>query len=85
MAKPFQFKLEKVLDYRGQLEEQAKGVLASAQEAYDTQAAVVENLTNQMAAHLSKEAESQKSPNACGCGDSIKRPLSRICSGRGWN
>jgi len=63
MAKPFHFKLEKVLDYRGQLEEQAKGILAKAQEAYDAQAAVVETLTNQMAAHLNKEAESQKSPN----------------------
>ena len=63
MSKPFQFKLEKVLDYRGQLEEQAKGALAVAQEAYDAQNAQVQQLMDQMAAHLEKEVESQKSAN----------------------
>ena len=63
MPKPFSFKLEKVLDFRGQLEEQAKAALAAAQEAYDSQSAVVENLTNQLAQHLNNERQSQKSAN----------------------
>ena len=63
MVKPFHFKLEKVLDYRGQLEEQAKGALAQAKEAYDAQMAVVEDYTNRMATHLDNKAKSQKSAN----------------------
>lgn len=63
MPKPFHFKLEKVLDYRGQLEEQAKAELAAAQSAYDAQAAVVNDLRTKQAAHLAKEMESQKNPN----------------------
>lgn len=63
MSKPFSFKLDKVLDYRGQLEEQAKAALAKAQEVHDTQKAVVERLTAQLEAHLVKEEESHKSAN----------------------
>lgn len=63
MPKPFRFKLEKVLDYRGQLEEQAKAALASAQAEYDAQVAVVNDLRNKQAAHIAKEKESQKSAN----------------------
>ncbi len=63
MSKPFRFKLEKVLDYRGQLEEQAKAVLAQAQNAYDTQAALVARLRERMAAHMAKQVESEKSTN----------------------
>jgi len=63
MAKPFSFKLEKVLDYRAQLEEQAKAELARAQRNYDAQLKVVEDLNARLAAHLTKEQESRKSAN----------------------
>lgn len=63
MPKPFKFKLEKVLDYRGQLEEQAKSALAKAQEAFDRQQTLVDDLTDRMAAHMRKEGESMKSSN----------------------
>lgn len=63
MAKPFSFKLEKVLDYRGQLEEQAKAALALAQQVRDVQKEKVDDLHARMRAHLDKEAESCKSAN----------------------
>ncbi|QJB55604.1 flagellar export protein FliJ [Pseudodesulfovibrio sp. zrk46] len=63
MSKPFHFKLEKVLDYRGQLEEQAKSALAAAQAAYNTQLEQVRTIEANMAAHMAKQEESQKSPN----------------------
>lgn len=63
MPKPFSFKLEKVLDYRGQLEEQAKSALAAAQRNYDAQAELVEELDRKLAAHMAKEQKSQKTPN----------------------
>jgi flagellar FliJ protein len=63
MAKPFSFKLEKVLDYRAQLEEQAKAALARAQEVRDAQAARVDDLDARLQAHLAKAAESGKSAN----------------------
>jgi len=34
MPKPFRFSLQKVLEYRGQLEDQAKIALAKAQQAH---------------------------------------------------
>lgn len=63
MPKPFRFKLDKVLDYREQLEEQAKAALARAKAAYDAQADVVANLEARMEAHMQKEQESRKSTN----------------------
>ncbi|QGY40086.1 flagellar export protein FliJ [Pseudodesulfovibrio cashew] len=63
MPKPFHFKLERVLDYRTQLEDQAKSELARAQHAFDEQAAVVDDLLSRQAAHLASEAESRKSAN----------------------
>lgn len=63
MAKQFKFKLDKVLDYREQLEEQAKATLAKAQEAYDLQNQEVTRLLNVHEAHMAKEIESQKSAN----------------------
>lgn len=63
MSKPFKFKLEKVLDYRGQLEEEAKAALARAQEAYDAKRAVVADMEARFAAHSANEAESRKSSN----------------------
>ncbi|WP_319469102.1 flagellar export protein FliJ [uncultured Pseudodesulfovibrio sp.] len=63
MSKPFHFKLEKVLDYRGQLEEQAKAALAAAQAKHDRQAELVSGLRDRLAAHMDKQAESNKSAN----------------------
>jgi flagellar FliJ protein len=63
MSKPFLFKLEKVLDYRGQLEEQAKAALALAQEAYDAKATVVAGMEACFAEHMDKEGESMGSAN----------------------
>lgn len=63
MPKKFSFKLEKVLDYRGQLEEQAKSALAAAQAKYDAQVRVVDDLVSRLKAHMAKERESQKSTN----------------------
>ena len=51
MARPFRFSLERVLDYRGQLEEQAKLALAKAQYAYQIQTQQAKSLREQLAAH----------------------------------
>lgn len=63
MPKPFAFKLEKVLDYRLQLEEQAKAELNKAQHAHDAQASVVRQLTEQLTDHMAKEQASRTSAN----------------------
>jgi flagellar FliJ protein len=63
MPKPFRFKLDKVLDYREQLEEQAKGALARARAARDAQAEKLGDLEARLAAHLETETESRKSAN----------------------
>lgn len=63
MPRPFHFKLDKVLDYREQLEEQAKGELARAKAVRDAQADKLADLEARLAAHLAGEAESCKSAN----------------------
>jgi len=63
MPKPFKFKLDKVLDYREQLEEQAKAALASARAARDAQANMVAGFEERLATHLAREGESRKSSN----------------------
>ena len=63
MPKPFNFKLDKVLDYREQLEEQAKAALANARAERDAQASKVANLKQRLETHMSKESESRKSSN----------------------
>ena len=63
MVKPFTFKLEKVLDYREQLEEQAKGELAKAKAARDAQAARVADLEARLAGHMANEKASRKTTN----------------------
>ncbi|MFZ5426542.1 MAG: flagellar export protein FliJ [Thermodesulfobacteriota bacterium] len=52
MPKPFRFSLQKVLEYRGQLEDQAKIALAKAQHAHREQTRAVESLDKALAAHL---------------------------------
>ncbi len=51
MARRFIFSLEKVLDYRAQLEEQARLQLAVAQRAYQEQVARVSGLREALARH----------------------------------
>jgi len=63
MSRPFHFKLDKVLDYREQLEEQAKGALARAKGARDAQADKLAGLEARLEAHLAGEAVSCKSAN----------------------
>ncbi len=63
MVKPFTFKLDKVLDYREQLEEQAKAELLKAKTARDEQAARVADMEGRLEAHLAKEAASRASAN----------------------
>lgn len=58
--KPFRFKLEKVLDYRSQLEEQARLVLSRAQDAHDEQEQAVRLLTASLEAHMQKQSEATK-------------------------
>ncbi len=48
MAKPFHFKLDKVLDYRRQREEQAMIALATAQRRYRDQAALLDGLKRRL-------------------------------------
>lgn len=52
MPKPFRFSLQKVLEYRGQLEDQAKIALAKALKAHSDQTRAVESLDKALAAHL---------------------------------
>jgi len=63
MPRRFNFKLDKVLDYREQLEEQAKAALARAQAARDAQAEKLDELEARLASHLAAETESRESAN----------------------
>lgn len=51
----FRFKLQQVLNYRSQLEDQAKMAFAQAQQAYDTQASIVESLRTTLAEYEPKQ------------------------------
>jgi len=61
MGRPFSFKLQKVLDYRTQLEDQARGALARAQAARDEQAARVQDIASRLGDHLARSAEANRS------------------------
>ncbi len=54
MPKPFVFRLEKVLEYRRQLEDQARMALAQAQANHQAQEAVVLDIETRLAAHVDK-------------------------------
>lgn len=51
MGKPFVFRLEKVLEYRRQLEEQARMALARAKADHDAQRGVLADLNMRLVAH----------------------------------
>ncbi len=51
MPRPFRFSLQKVLDYRLQLEEEAKQAMALAQRAYQAQTRAVDGLRRALAAN----------------------------------
>lgn len=57
MGRPFKFGLEKVLDYRRQLEDQARLALAEARRRYQRQAALVEELRGELLRHEQAGAE----------------------------
>ena len=52
MTRPFRFSLQKVLEYRSQLEDQAKLELARAERALAEQTALVRRLEHALDAHL---------------------------------
>jgi flagellar FliJ protein len=54
MAKPFAFRLQKVLEYRIQLEDQARMALAQAQARHDSQKRVIADITMRLAAHVER-------------------------------
>ena len=57
MPRPFRFNLQKVLDYRTQLEDQAKLALAKAQHAHSEQVRAVQRLDAALSAHLEAMAK----------------------------
>ena len=59
MPKPFVFRLEKVLEYRRQLEDQARMALAQAQARHTAQEQVLADLVERMVAHVEKGFGSQ--------------------------
>jgi len=63
MTKPFTFKLDKVLDYREQLEEQAKAALLKAKAARDAQAAKTADMEARLATHMAGEEKSRATAN----------------------
>jgi flagellar FliJ protein len=54
MAKPFVFRLEKVLEYRRQLEDQARMALAHAQAEHDSQQRIIADLHMRMTVHMER-------------------------------
>jgi len=54
MAKPFVFRLEKVLEYRRQLEDQARMALAQALARHKAQEEVLRDVETRMAQHLER-------------------------------
>lgn len=54
MAKPFVFRLEKVLEYRRQLEDQARMALAQAQAQHDVQKQILLDLSTRLTAHMER-------------------------------
>jgi flagellar protein FliJ len=54
MGKPFVFRLEKVLEYRQQLEDQARMALAKAKAAHDGQKQVLLDLSMRLEAHVER-------------------------------
>jgi flagellar FliJ protein len=64
MARPFRFNLQKVLDYRAQLEDQAKLALAKAQQLHQEQLRLIATLDETLAAHLDSMASKATSSAA---------------------
>lgn len=56
MPRPFRFNLQKVLDYRSQLEDQAKLALAKAQQAHQRQVKLIAEINRNLVEHLESMA-----------------------------
>ncbi|MDO9631742.1 MAG: flagellar export protein FliJ [Humidesulfovibrio sp.] len=54
MGKPFVFRLEKVLEYRRQLEDQARMALANAQARHKAQEEVLKDVETRLAEHVDR-------------------------------
>lgn len=54
MGTPFTFRLEKVLEYRRQLEDQARMALAKAQAAHDSQKQILVDISMRLTAHMER-------------------------------
>ena len=54
MPKPFVFRLEKVLEYRRQLEDQARMALAHAKAQHDSQQQIVADTNMRLTAHMER-------------------------------
>jgi flagellar protein FliJ len=52
MPRPFRFNLQKILDYRSQLEDQAKLAMAKAQQAHQQQVRLVGEINRNLVEHL---------------------------------
>ncbi|MFW5735198.1 MAG: flagellar export protein FliJ, partial [Oceanidesulfovibrio sp.] len=62
MTRPFTFPLQRVLDYRGQLEEQAKMALGKAQQAYTRQVERTQEIRDSIERHEAALYENDPSP-----------------------
>jgi flagellar FliJ protein len=61
VAQPFTFKLERILDLRTQLEDQARMMLARAQAAHDEQEKSLVRLREALRQHMEKQQEARRS------------------------
>ncbi|WP_018124713.1 flagellar export protein FliJ [Desulfovibrio oxyclinae] len=75
MAKKFSFRLERVLDLRAQLEDQARMALANAQADYDEGQRNLETLQERLSEHMAKQAESRKSSGDMWLWENYRRAL----------
>lgn len=61
MARTFSFKLERILDLRAQLEDQARMMLARAQAAHDEQEKNLARLRETLRQHMEKQRQARRS------------------------
>ncbi|TVM16674.1 flagellar export protein FliJ [Oceanidesulfovibrio indonesiensis] len=62
MTRPFHFPLQRILDYRGQLEDQARMALGKAQQAYSRQVDLVQEIRASIERHEAALYEQEPNP-----------------------